>query len=514
MDDLSVLAWRSRIASGEAAPEDVARHYLEAIAARDPEIHAFLLVREEAREEARNLRAEDRQTLPFFGIPVALKDNFLTRGVRTTAGSRMLETYVPPVDATVWKHLALGGAVLLGKTNLDEFAMGVSTETSAFGPTRNPWDPTRTAGGSSGGSAAAVAAGFAPLALGSDTGGSVRQPAAYTGIVGFKPTYGLVSRYGLIPMAASLDTVGVFARTVDDAAYAFVHIAGSDPKDPTSFGKLPPAFADRLAELRRLAYPARAERLRALLSRGFSGAKVALVREFLGDGVSPEVRTAVEAAVRRMEALGARVEVVSVPELELAGAVYAVVMSAEAASHLGRFDGVRFGLRVPAGDVDALYTRTRSRGFGWEAKRRILFGTYVTLSESFVDLYERALRARRFLASRLEALFADVDFLLGPAAPTTAPVVGAAGDVDPVVELTQDLLTLPANLAGLPAVSVPASRGSDGMPVGLQIVGPRYSDLDVLAFAFAWEEARPPEARPPFGGKVPGSSPREGGSGR
>jgi len=514
MDEISVLAWRSRIASGEAVPEDVARYYLEAIAARDPEIHAFLLVREEVREEARNLKVEDRDALPFFGIPVAVKDNFLTRGVRTTAGSRMLETYVPPVDATAWEHLAHGGALLLGKTNLDEFAMGVSTETSAFGPTRNPWDPARRSGGSSGGSAAAVAAGLSPLALGSDTGGSVRQPAAYTGIVGFKPTYGLISRYGLIPMAASLDTVGVFSRTVVDAAYAFVHIAGSDPKDPTSFGKLPPTFADRLAELRRLAYPARAERLRALLSRGVSGTKVALVREFFGGGVSPEVRGVVEAAARRMEELGARVEYVSVPELELAGAVYAVVMSAEAASHLGRFDGVRFGLRVPAENVDALYVRTRNRGFGWEAKRRILFGTYVTLSESFVDLYERALRARRFLASRLETIFADYDFLLGPTTPTTAPTLGAAGDQGPVVELTQDLLTIPANLAGLPAVSVPAGRGSDGMPVGLQIVGPRYSDLDVLAFAFAWEEARPPEARPPFGGKAAAPSPWEGGNGR
>ncbi|RKQ84733.1 amidase [Brockia lithotrophica] len=512
MDGFSVLAWRSRLASGEATPEDVARHYLEAIAARDPEIHAFLLVREEAREEARNLRVEDRQTLPFFGIPVALKDNFLTRGVRTTAGSRILETYVPPVDATAWKHLALGGAVLLGKTNLDEFAMGVSTETSAFGPTRNPWDLTRTAGGSSGGSAAAVAAGFTPLALGSDTGGSVRQPAAYTGIVGFKPTYGLISRFGLIHMAASLDTVGVLANTVADAAYTFVHISGSDHKDPTSFGKLPPAFANQLAEIQRLAYPARVERLHALLSRGFSGVKVALVREFLGDGVSPDVRIAIEAAARRMEELGAHVEVVSIPELKLASAVYAVVMTAEAASYLGRFDGVRFGLRVPAGDVDTLSTWTRSQGFGWEVKRRILFGTYVTLSESFVDLYERALRARRFLAIRLEALFADYDLLLGPTTPTTAPALGAAGDLDPVVELTQDLLTIPANLAGLPAVSVPAGRGSDGMPVGLQIVGPRYSDLDVLAFAFSWEEARPLEARPPFGGKIMELSSREGGN--
>ncbi len=463
------------VGSGEWSAVDVLEQHLAAIEAAEEEVHAFTLVtadlarRQAAAVDARVAAGEDPGLLA--GVPVALKDNLCTRGVPTTCSSRILEGWRPPYDATVVTRLASAGAVMVGKTNMDEFAMGSSTENSAFGPTRNPRDTTRVPGGSSGGSAAAVAAGFAPLALGSDTGGSIRQPAALCGVVGMKPTYGTVSRYGLVAFASSLDQIGPLATSVADAALLFDVIGGHDPLDSTSLHRPTP-------------------RVRSVLDEGVDGLTVGVLTELL-DGAAPDVVARVREAAEALAAAGARVEEVSVPEVTLGLSAYYLIAPGEASSNLARYDGVRYGLRVDAEDTVAMNTATRSKGFGDEVKRRIMLGTYV-LSAGYVDAYyNQALRVRTRIIEGFAAAYARCDVLLGPTTPTTAFTLGAKTG-DPLTMYLSDVCTIPSNLAGHPAVSVPFGDGEEGLPVGVQLLGPALAEGTLLRVASALEAAAPP----------------------
>ncbi len=463
------------VRSGARSATEVVEEHLAAIAAGDGEIHAFNLV---LADEARARAAEvDRIVTdgddpgPLAGVPVALKDNLCTRGVPTTCSSRILEGWRPPYDATVVTRLERAGAVVVGKTNMDEFAMGSSTETSATGPTRNPHDTTRVPGGSSGGSAAAVAAGFVPLALGSDTGGSIRQPAALCGVVGMKPTYGTVSRYGLVAFASSLDQIGPFATTVADAALLFDVIGGHDPADSTSLNRPTP-------------------RVVSVLDDGVAGLTVGVLAELL-EGADPDVVARVRQAADALAAAGAHVEEVSVPEVRLGLSAYYLIAPGEASSNLARYDGVRYGLRVDAPDTVAMNTASRSAGFGPEVKRRIMLGTYV-LSAGYMDAYyNQALRVRTRIIEGFDAAYRRCDVLLGPTTPTTAFALGAKTG-DPLTMYLSDVCTIPSNLAGHPAVSVPFGPGEDGLPVGVQLLGPALSEGTLFKVAAVVEAAAPP----------------------
>jgi aspartyl-tRNA(Asn)/glutamyl-tRNA(Gln) amidotransferase subunit A len=470
---LGAAALRDRIASGAASAEEVTRHHLDRVARLDGELHAFLHVDAEgALAAARAVdarRASGAPPRPLEGVPVALKDNLHAAGQPTTCASRILAGFRAPGDATVTARLRAAGAVILGKTNLDEFAFGSSTENSAFGPTRNPWDPTRVPGGSSGGSAAAVAAGLVPLALGSDTGGSVRQPASLCGVVGLKPTYGRVSRNGLVAFGSSLDQVGPLARNVGDAALALHVLAGRDPLDATSLAVDPPAPG--------------------VEAIGVAGLRVGVVREQRdAAGLEPAVRDAVARGVEALRAAGAEVREVSLPHAEDGIAVYYVVATSEASSNLARFDGVRYGLRVPAADLAGLYDGTRDAGLGAEPKRRILLGTFA-LSAGYADAYyQRALRVRRLIARDFEIAFREVDVIVGPTSPTTAFPLGAK-TADPLAMYLCDVFAVPANLAGIPAVSVPCGRDGNGLPVGFQVHAPALREDAALRAAAAVEAA-------------------------
>jgi aspartyl-tRNA(Asn)/glutamyl-tRNA(Gln) amidotransferase subunit A len=467
------------VRSGARSAVDVLEEHLARIESADGEVHAFNLVTAElARQQAiavdRTVHAGEDPG-PLAGVPVALKDNLCTRGVPTTCSSRILEGWRPPYDATVVDRLHRAGAVMVGKTNMDEFAMGSSTESSAFGPTRNPHDTSRVPGGSSGGSAAAVAAGFVPLALGSDTGGSIRQPAALCGVVGMKPTYGTVSRYGLVAFASSLDQIGPFATTVADAALLFDVIGGHDPCDSTSLNRPTP-------------------RVQSVLDDGVAGLTVGLLTEFL-DGADPDVVARTREAADALAAAGARVEEVSVPEVVLGLSAYYLIAPGEASSNLARYDGVRYGLRVDAADTVAMNTATRSAGFGAEVKRRIMLGTYV-LSAGYMDAYyNQALRVRTKIIEGFASAYRRCDVLLGPTTPTTAFPVGAKTG-DPLTMYLSDVCTIPTNLAGHPAVSVPFGTGDDGLPVGVQLLGPALSEGTILKVAAVVEAAAPPWAPP------------------
>jgi len=395
------------------------------------------------------------------GIPFVHKDIFCTNGLRTTCGSRMLEQFVPPYDATVVERLDAAGAVALGKANMDEFAMGSSNENSAFGPARNPWDPERVPGGSSGGSAAAVAAGIVPFATGTDTGGSIRQPAAFCGVTGMKPSYGRVSRYGMIAYASSLDCAGVLARSAQDCAHAFAAIAGHDPRDATSVDV---GTSDYVAAL----------------STTLKGIRIGVAREYFGAGVEDGVGAAVRAALREMEKLGATLVDVSLPHASLAIPAYYVIAPAEASSNLARYDGVRYGHRcADPKSLEDLYTRSRSEGFGAEVQRRILVGTYA-LSAGYYDAYYlRAQRARRVIADDFGAAFEHVDLIAGPTAPTVAFKLGEKS-ADPLAMYAADVNTVAVNLAGLPAISLPAGL-SGRLPVGLQLIAPAFAEARLLA---------------------------------
>jgi aspartyl-tRNA(Asn)/glutamyl-tRNA(Gln) amidotransferase subunit A len=467
------------VRSGATSALEVAEEHLGAIAAGDGQIHAFNLVtadlaRHQALEVDRTV-ADGDDPGPLAGVPVALKDNLCTRGVPTTCSSRILEGWLPPYDATVVGRLRAAGAVVVGKTNMDEFAMGSSTETSATGPTRNPHDTSRVPGGSSGGSAAAVAAGFAPLALGSDTGGSIRQPAALCGVVGLKPTYGTVSRYGLVAFASSLDQIGPMARSVADAALLFDVIGGHDACDSTSLNRPTP-------------------RVLSVLDDGVAGLTVGLIAEFL-EGAAPDVVARVREAAEALAAAGARVEELSVPEVTLGLSAYYLIAPGEASSNLARYDGVRYGLRVDGEDTTAMNTATRSAGFGAEVKRRIMLGTYV-LSAGYVDAYyNQALRVRTRIIEGFAAAYGRCDLLLGPTAPTTAFPLGEKTG-DPLSMYLSDVCTIPTNLAGHPAISVPFGLGDDGLPIGVQLLGPALSEGTIMKAAVVVEGAAPPSDAP------------------
>jgi aspartyl-tRNA(Asn)/glutamyl-tRNA(Gln) amidotransferase subunit A len=441
---------------GELSAVEVATATLRRIEDRNPELHAFLAYSEEGLlEQARAVdhkRARGLELGPLAGVPVALKDALCTRGMRTTSGSKILENYVPPYDATVVELLRRADALLAGKTNMDEFAMGSSTEHSAFGPTRNPSDPTRSPGGSSGGSAAAVAAGMTPAALGSDTGGSIRQPAALTGVVGLKPSYGRVSRFGLIAFASSLDQIGPFASDVRGAARVLAAIAGRDPRDATSREE---AIGDYTGAC----------------DASVRGLVLGIPEEYFGEGLNPEVEASVRAAIGKLERDGCTVKKVRLPHTEYAVATYYVIATAEASSNLARFDGVRYGLRVPAPSLGEMYGKTRDAGFGVEVKRRILLGTFV-LSAGYYDAYYlKAQKVRTLVRRDFEAAFAEVDAIVSPTSPTPAFRLGEKTG-DPLAMYLGDIYTLPASLAGLPSLSVPVAPTLAGLPVGLQITTP------------------------------------------
>jgi aspartyl-tRNA(Asn)/glutamyl-tRNA(Gln) amidotransferase subunit A len=468
----------SRIAddvrAGARSARDVLDEHLEAINRREPDIHAFnTVLADDARAaadavDATVARGDDPG--PLAGVPLALKDNMCTRGLLTTCSSRILEGWRPPYDATVVERARAAGAVVIGKTNLDEFAMGSSTENSAFGPTRNPHDLTRVPGGSSGGSAAAVAAGFAPLALGSDTGGSIRQPAALCGVVGVKPTYGAVSRYGLIAFASSLDQIGPFAATVEDAALLLEVIAGHDPLDSTSIARPAPELV-------------------AGLDEGVSGLRVGVVDEMTEiDGIEPRVRDAVRAAAAGLEAAGAKVDTVSVPSATYGISAYYLIAPAEASSNLARYDGVRYGLRVDAEDVAHMNAATREAGFGREVKRRIMLGTYALSAGYYDAYYGQAQRVRTLILRDFERVYEQFDVLIAATSPTVAFELGAK-TADPLAMYLCDVCTVPVNLTGHPAMSVPFGTGDAGLPIGVQVLAPALGEPTMFRVARAIEQA-------------------------
>jgi aspartyl-tRNA(Asn)/glutamyl-tRNA(Gln) amidotransferase subunit A len=472
------------LSSGEAGAVEVTQAYLDRIEATDEQIGAYLHVDPEAAlaraGEIDAARAAGTELGPLAGVPLALKDVVVTAGVPTTSGSKILEGWRPPYDATVAARLKAAGAVLLGKTNMDEFAMGSSTENSAYRVTRNPWDPDRVPGGSSGGSSAAVAGFLAPWAIGTDTGGSIRQPAAVTGLVGHKPTYGSVSRYGLIAFSSSLDQAGPMARTVLDAALLHEAIGGYDPHDSTSIDTPLPVLA---------------ESARRGAGGDLTGLRVGIVRELGGEGhtegYEPGVLARVAEAVEQLESMGAQVREVSGPAFDLALAAYYLIAPSEASSNLARFDGVRFGLRVGddgTRDLDEVMALTREAGFGPEVKRRIILGTYALSSGYYEAYYGQAQKVRTLIARDFSAAFDDVDVLISPTTPTVAFPLGARVD-DPLAMYAADLCTLPASLAGLPAISVPVGL-SEGLPVGLQIMAPALADDRCYRVAAALEAAQ------------------------
>jgi aspartyl-tRNA(Asn)/glutamyl-tRNA(Gln) amidotransferase subunit A len=474
------------VRSGARTAADVVDEHLSRIAEREGELHAFnLVLGDEARAAAARVDesvAAGRDPGPLAGVPVAVKDNLCTRGIPTTCSSRILEHWVPPYDATVVARLLGAGAVIVGKTNLDEFAMGSSTENSAFGPTRNPHDPTRVPGGSSGGSAAAVAAGFAPLALGSDTGGSIRQPAALCGVVGAKPTYGMVSRYGLIAFASSLDQVGPFAANVADAALLLEVIAGHDPADSTSIPGPSPRSGGRSGP------GPEAGDLRGAVDEGVDGLRIGVVTE-LADGADADVSARLDEAVRALEAAGAKVDEASVPAAVHGLSAYYLLAPAEASSNLARYDGVRYGLRVDGPDVSEMNHLTRTAGFGNEVKRRIMLGTYALSAGYYDAYYGQAQRVRTLIIRDFDAAYASHDLLLSPTAPTTAFPLGAK-TADPLTMYLSDVCTIPSNLAGHPAVSVPYGTGDDGLPVGVQVMAPALGEHAMFRAAGALERSR------------------------
>jgi aspartyl-tRNA(Asn)/glutamyl-tRNA(Gln) amidotransferase subunit A len=462
------------VRTGQRSAREVTEAALADVSARDGEIHAFLEVLADealAQADAVDLAvAQGRDPGPLAGVPVALKDNLCTRGIPTTCGSKILQGWRPPYDATVVKLLCAAGAIAVGKTNMDEFAMGSSTENSAYGPTRNPRDRTKVPGGSSGGSAAAVAAGFTPLGLGSDTGGSIRQPAALCGVVGMKPTYGRVSRYGLVAFASSLDQIGPFAANVEDAALLYDVLAEHDHCDTTSLRVPSPST-------------------RASVGAGVEDIRVGVCPDLI-EGCAPDVAARVYEAADALAAAGAKVEEIGVPEFGYGLSAYYLIAPAEASSNLARYDGVRYGLRVEADDAAAMNLATRTAGFGAEVKRRIMLGTYALSAGYYDAYYAQAQRVRTMVVQAFERAYASVDVLLGATAPTTAFALGDKVD-DPMAMYMNDICTIPSNLAGHPAVSVPFGDGADGLPVGVQVLAPALGERLLFQVAGAVEAAAP-----------------------
>jgi len=475
----TALRLAAQVRTGAVSAADLVERHLAAIDESDGAVHAFLTVlHDAARRQASEIDdriAAGEDPGPLAGVPVAVKDNLCTRGVPTTCSSLILDGWCPPYDATVVERLRHAGAVVVGKTNLDEFAMGSSTENSAFGPTRNPYAADRVPGGSSGGSAAAVAAGLVPLALGSDTGGSIRQPAALCGVVGMKPTYGTVSRYGLVAFASSLDQIGPFSATVADAAALFDVIAGHDPLDSTSLDRPAPRSVENLGE-------------------GVAGIRVGVPRELV-DGVAPEVAARVREAAEVLSAAGATVTECSIPELTYGLSAYYLLAPAEASSNLSRYDGVRYGLRVDGDDVEAMMRATRAAGFGAEVKRRIMLGTYALSAGYYDAYYGQAQKVRTLIINAFADAYRHADVLLGATTPTTAFLLGDKVD-DPLAMYLSDVCTVPSNLAGHPAISIPFGADADGLPIGVQVLAPALCEPLVFQVAAVIEEAAPAPAPP------------------
>jgi len=484
--DLTIHEARALLDAGEISAVELTQAVLDRILTVDNNVRAYLtLTPELALEQARAADAarayKDGPSSPLLGIPLAIKDVLCTAGIPTTCGSRILENFIPPYDATVVARLKAAGAVILGKTNTDEFAMGSSTENSAFFPTRNPWDLERVPGGSSGGSAAAVAAGECLGALGTDTGGSVRQPAALCGVVGLKPTYGRVSRYGLIAFASSLDQVGVLTRDVTDAAILFSVIAGYDPQDSTSMDVPVPDYT-------------------AALTGDIRGMRVGVPKEYFVPGMQPEVEAAVRAAVEKLAERGAEVIEVSLPHTDYALPVYYLLAPAEASANLARYDGVRYGLRVIGSSLEETYKQTRGQGFGPEVKRRIMLGTYA-LSAGYYDAYYlKAQKVRTLIKGDFDRAFEQVDVIVTPTSPTTAFRIGEKTD-DPIQMYLSDIFTLSMNLAGICGISIPCGFDRQGLPIGLQVMGPALGEMAVLRVAYAYEQATDWHTRRPVLGR-------------
>jgi aspartyl-tRNA(Asn)/glutamyl-tRNA(Gln) amidotransferase subunit A len=460
------------IASGKVSAVEVFEQHLARITEREGEINAFNLVTtEQARATAQQVDADIKAGKPvgaLAGVPVALKDNMCTRGIETTCSSKILEGWKPPYDATVVTRLQQAGAVMVGKTNLDEFAMGSSTENSAFGPTKNPLDTSRVPGGSSGGSAAAVAAGFAAASLGSDTGGSIRQPASLCGLVGVKPTYGLVSRQGIVAFASSLDQVGPFTHTVADAALMMEVIGGHDPLDSTSLPQPMPS-------------------LTSVLGQGVKGMRIGRLAD-MPDGCEPEVLARMDAAYVALQAAGATIVDISLPSLSYCLTAYYLVAPAEASSNLARYDGVRYGMRVETGDLHSMYRATRAAGFGAEVKRRIMLGTYALSAGYFDAYYGKALKVRRLIANDFAAAYEKCDVILTPTSPTVAFPLGDKTS-DPLTMYLCDIFTIPTNLAGHAAMSVPFGTGAHNLPVGVQVLAPALGEQTMFRVAAELERA-------------------------
>ncbi len=477
LTSLSIRELRNKLANREVSALELARAHLDRIEALDDATVKSLLTVTRAHAEDQARRADERlrqgDQAPLLGIPMILKDVLTTRGIRTTAGSRILENFIPIEDATITRRLAEAGTVLLAKANMDEFAMGSSTENSAFFTTRNPWDLDRVPGGSSGGSAAAVGAEFAPFSLGTDTGGSIRQPAALCGVVGFKPTYGRVSRYGLIAFASSLDQIGPFTRSVADCALVMNAIAGHDPCDSTSLQAPVPDYTAALGN-----------------DVSLKGIRLGLPREYFSvEGMEPAVDQSVKAAIKHLEGLGAELGEVSLPHTQYGLATYYLIAPAECSANLARYDGVKYSLsiREPGGSLWDLYEKSRGQGFGREVKRRIVLGTYALSSGYYDAYYLKAQKVRTLIKQDFDRVFEQFDAVVGPTAPGVAFPLGAKTQ-DPLAMYLNDLFTIPTSLAGLPGISVPAGMVA-GLPVGLQIIGKALDEAAVLRIAYAFEQS-------------------------
>lgn len=470
--NLTVEELHKLYASGEARPSDVIKAALEKMEAENERLNTYLTFnREAALKRAAEMDAgvgAALKTKPLAGVPIAIKDNLCTQGLRTTCGSRILNQYIPQYTATVVKKIEEAGAVVVAKTNLDEFAMGGSTENSAFGPARNPHNPEYVPGGSSGGSAAAVAAGHVPVSLGSDTGGSIRQPASFCGVVGVKPTYGRVSRYGLVAFASSLDQIGPFANNVKDAARLLQVISGQDRHDSTSAARAVPDFV-------------------SALTGDIKGLRIGVPPECFGEGLDAEVKIKVEAGIKRLESRGAKIVPVSLPHTKYVIAVYYIIATAEASSNLARFDGARYGFRAEeAHALSEMYRKTREQGFGPEVKRRIMLGTFALSSGYYDAYYEKAQRVRAMLVHDFEEAFKLCDVIATPTAPTPPFKIGEKSD-DPLAMYLGDIFTVTMNLAGVPAISVPCGLSSAGLPIGLQLIANHFDEARMLNAAYAFE---------------------------
>lgn len=489
LTSLSVREILSGLERGDFSSREITQACLEQIERLEPSLHAFITrtpdLALQMAAAADNQRAEARKTgqpiPPLLGLPLAVKDILALKGVRCTCGSKVLEHFVPPYTASAVQRLLDAGVVVLGKTNTDEYAMGSSTENSAYGPTHNPWDLARVPGGSSGGSAAAVAAHMLPAAFGTDTGGSVRQPASYCGVTGIKPTYGRVSRYGLVAYGSSLDTVGMFARSAEDVALIFQHMAGCDSRDATSMDTPVPAYTPLPME------------------HSLKGLRIGVPREYFIAGMQPEVEQSVRAAIAQMEELGASVHPVSLPHTEYALPVYYIIAPAEASANLARYDGVRFGLREPADELGPLYFKSRGAGFGPEVKRRIMLGTYALSAGYYDAYYGQAQKVRTLIKRDFEKAFEQVDVIATPVAPTTAFRMGQHSD-DPLAMYLEDVFTLPVNLAGVPGLAFPVGFDQDNLPVGMQLMAADFHEDLLFRVAHIyqqvtdWHLRRPPLA--------------------